>query len=81
MNTLIRHIEFRTENRNKWHVKWNKCHKMHSARVWRKSGKKIDEQLKGVTSMVEQRTRNLREEFSSELGATRRDFETQLAAV
>jgi hypothetical protein len=42
---------------------------------------KVDEHLKGVTSMVEQQTRNLREEFSSELGATRRDFETQLAAV
>jgi hypothetical protein len=56
---------------------------------------KVDKQLKGVTSLVEQQTRNLREDLSrtieakkQDVAATRRDveatgryFEAQLATV
>jgi DNA repair exonuclease SbcCD ATPase subunit len=41
----------------------------------------VDTQLKNMSSMVEQQTRNLREDLSRKIEATRQDFETQLAAL
>jgi hypothetical protein len=50
----------------------------------RESGRKLDKQLKGVTSMVEKQTRNLPEDIEAtrrDVEATRRDLGTQLAVV
>jgi hypothetical protein len=37
--------------------------------------------LKNVSSIVEQQTRNIREDLSRNIEATRQDFETQIAAL
>jgi hypothetical protein len=41
----------------------------------------VDTQLRDMSSMVEQQTRNLREDLSRNIEATRRGFETQLTAL